>query len=365
MRPPSASCLAAVFRTIHGPLLLERFLLPECRGREALVRIRCATICGSDLHSYEGRRHSPTPCILGHEMVGEIIAMGPEGTCDHQGHPLQPGDRVTWSMVWSCGGCHYCKLGLHPQCERLRKFGHEKLSPGVSLGGGMADHCQLPEGTAIFKVPDNVADEVASSANCATATVAAICRNAGDLTGTHVVVFGAGMLGLTACAMLSAGGAAGVMAVEPDPARRALALEFGATATFDSMLPPEDLISAVRQLTAGRGADLAIDLSGQSGAMDAAPQVLRPGGHLILAGAVFPGSPLQWPAEMIVRRMLRITGVYNYSPADLQSALAFLSDHGRHYPFEKLVGATFPLAAVNEAFLHAGRERPPRVAVRP
>lgn len=365
MRPFPSSFLAAVFRTVNGPLLLERIPLPECRGREALVRIRCATICGSDLHSHQGRRHSPMPCILGHEMVGEIIAMGPEGAFDHQGHPLQLGDRVTWSMVWSCGECHYCKLGLHPKCERLRKFGHEELSPGHSLGGGMADHCQLPEGTAIFKVPDNVTDEVASSANCATATVVAICRNAGDLTDRHVVVFGAGMLGMTACAMASAGGAARVIAVEPDPARRALALEFGATETFDSMLPHEDLVSTVRQLTAGRGADLAIDLSGQPGAMEAAPRVLRPGGHLILAGAVFPGSPLRWSAEMIVRNLLRITGVYNYSPADLQSALAFLSGQGQRYPFEKLVGATFPLSAVNEAFLHAAHERPPRVAVRP
>jgi alcohol dehydrogenase len=357
--------LAAVFRGVNGPLGLERMPLPACRGGEALVRIRCATICGSDLHSYRGRRHSPVPCILGHEMVGEIVVMGPQGTLDHQGNPLQLGDRVTWSMVWSCGGCGYCKLGLHPKCEHLRKFGHEELSPGHSLGGGMADHCLLPEGTAIFKVPDNVADEIASSANCATATVAAIYRNAGDLTGIHVVVFGAGMLGLTACAMAAAGGAADVMVVEPDPARRALALDFGATGTCDSMLPPEDLVSTVRQLTAGRGADLAIDLSGQPGAMEAAPQVLRPGGHLILAGAVFPGRPLQWPAEMIVRNLLRITGVYNYSPVDLQNALAFLSGQGRHFPFEKLVGATFPLSAVNEAFLHAEREHPPRVAVHP
>ena len=222
MLPPPTACLAAVFRTVNEPLSLERIPLPECRGREALVRIRCATICGSDLHSQQGRRHSPAPCILGHEMVGDIIAMGPEGALDYWGNPLRLGDRVTWSMVWSCGECYYCKLGLHPKCERLRKFGHEELTPGLSLGGGMAEYCQLPGGTAVFKVPDNVPDEVASSANCATATVAAICRNAGDLTGLSVVVFGAGMLGLTACAMAAAGGASRVIAVEPDTARRAL-----------------------------------------------------------------------------------------------------------------------------------------------
>jgi alcohol dehydrogenase len=365
MRPAPTFCLAAVFRTANGPLLLERIPLPECRSSEVLVRIRCATICGSDLHSYQGRRHSPTPCILGHEMVGEIIAMGHGGANDHQGNPLQLGDRVTWSMVWSCGECDYCKLGLHPKCERLRKFGHEELAPGISLGGGMADHCLLPAGTSIFKVPDNVADEVACSANCATATVAAIYRNAGELAGQHVVVFGAGMLGMTACAMAAVGGAASVIAIEPDSARRMLVREFGATETFDSALPPADLVSAVKQLTSGHGSDLVIDLSGQPEAMETALCLLRPGGHLILAGAVFPGRPLQWSAEMIVRNLLRITGVYNYSPVDLQVALTFLADQGLRFPFAKLVGATFPLSAVNEAFQYAENECPPRVAVRP
>lgn len=365
MRPAPTTCLAAVFRTANSPLTLERIELPECGSHEVLVRIRCATICGSDLHTYQGRRHSPTPCILGHEMVGEIIAMGHGGATEHQGQPLQLGDRVTWSMVWSCGECHYCKLGLHPKCEHLRKFGHEALSPGISLGGGMADHCKLPAGTAIFKVPDDVADEIACSANCATATVVAICRNAGDLAGQQVVVFGAGMLGMTACAMAAARNAASVIAIEPDPARRMLVRAFGATVALDAALPPADLVANVKQLTAGRGANLVIDLSGQPAAMETALQLLRPGGHLILAGAVFPGRPLQWSAEMIVRNLLRITGVYNYSPADLREALAFLSDQGQRFPFEKLVGATFPLSAVNEAFQHAEQVSPPRVAVRP
>src|SRR5208283_5552622 len=96
---PSTS-LAAVFRAVGEPLTLERFPIPALAGGEALVRVRCATICGSDLHSWSGRRRSPMPAILGHEMVGEIAGMGPEGARDYRGRPLQLGDRVTWSMVW-------------------------------------------------------------------------------------------------------------------------------------------------------------------------------------------------------------------------------------------------------------------------
>src|SRR5262245_31557934 len=117
----SATSLAAVFRAAGEPLDLERFPVPRLTGSEALVRIRCATICGSDLHSYFGRRHAATPSVLGHEILGEIAGMGPDGARDFHGAPLQFGERVTWSIVWSCGGCFYCRHGLRPKCERLMK----------------------------------------------------------------------------------------------------------------------------------------------------------------------------------------------------------------------------------------------------
>ena len=159
---------AAVFHAAGQPLVLETFPVPQPQGSEAIVRVCCATVCGSDLHSFSGRRHAPTPSVLGHEMVAEIVATGPAGVNDFRGRPLALGDRVTWSMVWSCGECFYCQHGIRPKCERLLKFGHEKIIPGRALIGGLAEYCHLPEGTAIFKVPANVPDAVASPANCAT-----------------------------------------------------------------------------------------------------------------------------------------------------------------------------------------------------
>lgn len=360
-----AKSWAAVFDAVGQPLRLEEFPVPRLKGGEVLVRIRCATLCGSDLHSYRGRRPAPTPSVLGHEMVGEVVDLGPDKARDYLGALLTPGDRVTWSMVWSCGVCFYCQRGLPSKCDRLMKFGHEAILPGRALVGGLAQHCHLPERTAIFKVPANVPDGVAGPANCATATVMAVFRHAGTVAGRTVVVHGAGMLGLTACAVASAVGAAHVIVIEPDPARRQTALSFGATAALDSAAPAEEALTCVRELTEGRGADFGIELSGHPEAIERGVQLLRMGGRFVLAGATFPARPAQLAGEQIVRRMLQLAGVYNYRPDDLDRALQFLSNHHATYPFEKLIGATFPLTEVNAAFDYAESHRPPRVAIIP
>ena len=361
---PSTS-LAAVFRAAGEPLALDRFPIPVLAGAEALVRVRCATICGSDLHSWSGRRHSPMPSILGHEMVGEIAGMGPRGARDYRGRPRGLGDRVTLSMVWRCGQCFYCRHGLRPKCERLMKFGHEEIAPGRVLIGGMAEYCHLPEGTAIFRVPPGVPDAVASPANCATATVAAVLRNAGALEDEVVVIHGAGMLGLTACAMAAAGGARCVIAIEPDPRRRETALRFGADIALDSALAPAEIAARVKEPSDGRGADAGLEFAGYPESVELGVRLLRMGGRFVMAGATFPSRPAQLAAEQLVRRMIRIVGVYNYSPEDLETALAFLSGAVNRFPFEDLVGASFPLREVNAAIAFAENRRPPRVALVP
>jgi len=356
---------AAVFHAVGQPLTLEDFPIPQPQGSEAIVRVRCATVCGSDLHSFYGRRHSPMPSVLGHEMVAELVRAGPAGTCDYRGHPLAVGDRVTWSMVWSCGECYFCQRGLRPKCERLLKFGHEKIVPGRALIGGMAEYCHLPERTAIFKVPQNVPDAVASPANCATATVAAVFRNAGICQGQTVVVHGAGMLGLTACAMASFWGAAQVIALEPDAQRRAMALDFGATSILDATRPEEETRQHRFDLTQKRGADIGLEFSGSPEAIELGVRLLREGGRFVMAGATFPARPVQLLGEQLVRRLLQIIGVYNYQPEDLETALQFLAKSQGQYPFAELVGKVFSLEDVNAAFDYAERQRPPRVAVIP
>lgn len=360
-----AAAKAAVYDAPKQPMRLRDFSVPALKGSEALVRVRCATICGSDLHTFFGRRKSPAPSVLGHEMVGDLVAVGPDGVRDVNGEPLEAGARITWSMVWSCGECFYCRNGLAPKCERLLKFGHEALRPGLDLLGGFAEYCFLPERTAICRVPDNVPDAVASPANCATATVAAVVRHAGSLAGANVVVYGAGMLGLSACAMAQQQNAAQVIAIESDPRRAELAKRFGASAVLDGLTGRVDLVRGVKDITGGRGVEFVLELTGIPEAMETGFELLRFGGSFMMAGATFSQRPIAVDAEQLVRRMIRMQGVYNYEPRDLQAALSFLADNVERYPFLELIGRTFPLDQIQDAFDFAETERPPRVAVRP
>ena len=106
---------------------------------------------------------------------------------DFYGERLGVGDRVRWSMVWSCGHSRCCDRVLAAKCERLFKFGHEQTGGGRSLTGAYAESCFFPAGTAIFRVPANVLDRVTPPANRAPAAVAAVLRNAGALEDNSLV----------------------------------------------------------------------------------------------------------------------------------------------------------------------------------
>lgn len=174
-------------------------------------------------------------------------------------------------------------------------------------------------------------DAVASPANCATATVAAVFRNAGPCRGHAVVVHGAGMLGLTACAMAAFRGAAQVIVLEPDARRRNMAHGFGATTVLDSAGPEEEIRQRIFALSEKRGADFGLEFSGYPEAIELGVRLLREGGRFVMAGATFPARPVQLPCEQLVRRLLHIIGVYNYQPEDLESALEFLAESQGRY----------------------------------
>nr|NIP94323.1 zinc-binding dehydrogenase [Akkermansiaceae bacterium] len=322
------TALAAVFTSPGVPISLERVPLPEPGEGEVLVRVRACTLCGSDLHTYRGDRVTPTPTILGHEILGQIEARGDgRPPADHEGRPLEVGDRITWSIAASCGHCFFCDHEIPQKCESLFKYGHHKMEAPHLLGGGLAEYCHLARGTAMVRVPESLSDRVACPANCATATVVAALRVGieGRSTGTALVQ-GAGMLGLTACAMLRARGVGTVIAADLDPARLSLATEFGATHTVEAG-GTEALEAVVREVTAGRGVDLALEMSGSPLAVADGLAALRVGGRQVLVGSVFPTDPVSIEPEMIVRNLKSIHGVHNYVPGDLVEAVAFLERH--------------------------------------
>lgn len=350
---------AALFDGTPGAIGIRAFERPEPLDGEVLVEVLGATICGSDLHTFEGRRKVAVPTVLGHEIVGRVAAIGPraEPLVDLAGDRVLVGDRIVWAIVASCGGCATCGRG-HPQkCERGVKYGHERASDRLLFTGGFADVCLLAPGSAIVRLPDHLSLAAACPASCATATVAAALEPAGSLAGRTVAVFGLGLLGLTACAMARAAGATEVVAIDPVAARRVRAESFGATAA----LAPGEL--AAHRAT--RRIDLALEVSGAPAAVAEAIVHAALGGQVHLVGSVAPAGTVAIDPEQIVRRLLVVRGIHNYAPRHLLAAVRFLAGHGAAAPFGELVGGWFPLAESARAFAEAATGHAVRIGVRP
>ncbi len=358
---------AMIFDGPGKPLRPAEFVLPTLAKGEALVRVTCSTLCGSDVGTFFGRRTAPTPTILGHEIIGCVERLAEvDPPRDWHGEALAMGDRVTWTVAANCGVCFYCKNGLPQKCERLFKYGHERVSDDHPFSGGLAEYCHLAPGTAILKVADTLPDEIACPVNCATATVAAGFRVAGmPVDGGSVLVIGAGMLGLMATAMARSDGAREVIVCDVQEGRLEQARCFGATRVFRVGESPEVLEEMVAEASDGRGIDLAMDLTGVANAMELSLAHLRIGGACVWIGAVHPSRPIPLDAETLVRRMTKIVGVHNYAPEDLATALAFTETHAGAFPFSELVSRSFPLEQANEAFEAAQASGAYRVAVKP
>ncbi len=363
---PSTRVRAAVFVGPGRPLDMRMLESRLPQTGEVRVRVRCCTICGSDLHTYQGHRSTPTPTVLGHEILGEVESLGPgEPVTDHAGEPLRIGDRVTWSIAASCGACFFCACDAPQKCESLFKYGHESLDSQRPLSGGLAEHCLLAPGTTIVRLPEALSDHVACPVNCATATVAGAMRLGGVAAHQTVLVQGLGMLGLTAAAMARSLGADRVIGCDIDADRLALARRFGVTDPVNVATGSQGLQSTVNRLTAGRGVDVAIELSGSIEAMRSGIDLLRISGTYVWVGAVFKTPLLTVNPEMIVRRMLTIRGLHNYTPRDLVAAVDFLASQHHQYPFEHLVEGPWALDQAGAALEFALSGRPLRVAVRP
>jgi putative phosphonate catabolism associated alcohol dehydrogenase len=294
-------------------------------GDALIVRIRLATVCGSDLHTVAGRRHSPCPSVLGHEAVGEVVVPDPQ-------RGLTVGERVVWSVTAVCGQCPRCRAGRSAKCAVVRKVGHEPFEGDWPLSGTYAEYIALPAGVTVARVPDGLDDRTAAPAACATATVMATLEAAGALAGRRVLICGAGMLGVTAAAACADAGAH-VQANDIDAERLRLAGRFGATAD------------------AGGPVDVAIDFTGAAAAVEAAAARLDIGGVLVLAGSVMPGRPVSLDPETVVRKWWTIRGVHNYEPHHLERAVAFLHRTCGAYPWDEVVSDPVGLDDIGSALV--------------
>lgn len=360
---------AAVFENVGEEITIKNFTIPEkIEKKGAVVKVKFSTICGSDLHTISGRRIEPTPLILGHEIVGEIVLLGEGLVYDGFGEKLNTGDRISWTIMASCGECFFCRNNLPQKCLKLKKYGHTSINDKnvkSPLLGGYGEYVYILPGTTVFKVPESLSDEIAAPANCALSTVINAVETIGIKKGDIVLVQGGGLLGLNACSLAKEAGAGEIILTDILDSRLSMGKRFGATKTINIRdIDDKEFTMLLDVITEKKGVDVAIEVCGAKNAPLQAIKSLRIGGKYLIAGMVTPGSILDIDANQITRKCLTIKGIHNYRPEHLGMALKFLENNYEKYPFNEIVKVSYPLSEINEAVKTAGSGEYIRVGIR-
>jgi alcohol dehydrogenase len=349
---------AAIFNGKGKPFEFITRPVPLLKPGEMLVKTHYTTLCGSDIHTYCGRRIEPPHVVLGHEIVGDILWIdSAHPGIDFNGEPITVGDRVTWSIFSVPAGIDPPRPDMPQKSPSLFKYGHVLADGEDVFNGGLADYCILRSNTALLKISASIPLKVAATISCAHATVMGACRIAGEISGKKVLVFGAGLLGLSCLAMCKEFGAAQIGIIDPDPTRLHWGEKFGADAAYpfsEAAVPPLPWPDA----------DIVFDMTGNPAAMQAGLASLAVGGCAIWIGAVYPAQPVPVDAQLIVRKLLQIRGLHNYNYEDFVNATSFIENNYRKYPFESLVEKEYPLEEIETAFAFASNNKPVRVGIK-
>jgi propanol-preferring alcohol dehydrogenase len=261
---------AALLREFKKPLTIEDVDRPKPGHGEVLIQVEACGVCHSDLHVADGdweqfARIVKRPLVLGHEIAGRVIEVGPEVS------ELQAGDRVgiPW-IYWTCGQCEFCREGNENLCTK------QKIT-GVMVDGGYAEFVKAPATHAI-KIPDQLSPLDAAPLFCAGVTVYRALKQAGMVGGQRLAIFGVGGLGHIAVQIARAWGAE-ITAVDVANERLALARSLGAGDSVDATSP-----GAVKELRRKGGFHVALVTSAAKAAYDMAFACVRPTGTLLAVG---------------------------------------------------------------------------------
>jgi threonine dehydrogenase-like Zn-dependent dehydrogenase len=344
----------AVLKEYGKPLELEEYPVPDPEPGAIVVRITQSSICGSDMHMWrQDSLNTPIPPggrAMGHEGTGVVERLGAGVTTDSLGQPLAEGDRIIHSVIVPCNACLSCLRGDTNLC--LRKVATPPAGSAPYFVGTFADYYYVGPNVPVFKVPDELVDDVLAPVNCAMGTVTQGLLSAGVGEGQTVVLQGAGGLGLTAAAMAKDMGAHKVIILDRLDNRLALAREFGADETINVVThpDPEERIAMVRDLTRGHGADVVMELVGAAELVPEGVAMLRPGGIYVDIGLWFSGRTFNFDPSTIVMSGKKIMGSAMYRPGVLPLILDFLVRTQARRPFDRLISHRFELDDINSAF---------------
>jgi len=347
----------AVLRTYGGEFELREYPVPAVEPGAILVRLTRAGVCGSDLHIWRGEMKevygaTPRDLTFGHEMCGRVERLGPGVTTDSMGQPLREGDRVTYLYFFPCGRCPACLHDEMGSCPRKARPNRVAGTPPY-FNNAYGDYYYLRPGHFVFRIPDEISDDVATPTNCALSQVLYGLRRAGLRAGHTLVVQGAGGLGINAVAVARDMGADTVIVIDPE--RLELARAFGTDHTLSAVevSTADRRVEAVKELTGGFGADVVADFVGYPEVIPEGLRMLRGGGCYLEVGSIAPGNIFSYDATALVRGNARLVATSNYSPWALEQALAFLRRNLKRFPFERIVSHVFPLERISEAFQQA------------
>ncbi|MGW4034419.1 zinc-binding dehydrogenase [Streptomyces sp. NPDC004838] len=349
----------AAVLTAHGePLDVRELPVPgELEPGALLVRIEAATVCGSDLHLWDGSlagsQALALPVIPGHEMVGSVVRIGEGAGRDTFGTPLEPGDRICFTHA-SCNQCENCRLHNQPTlCANRQYYMFTTCAETPYLVGGFAEYCYVFPDSGRVKVPDEVPTDWASAASCALRTVVHSFDRIGRVNPWEsVVIQGSGPLGLFATALADRLGAERIITIGAPDDRLKIATAFGATDTVSLADAPEaqDRVDAVRELLGGRGADVVFEFSGARTAFTEGLGMIKEGGRYMVTGQIDgPGKEVPVSPGFITRRQLTIMGTWSGHIAEYRKALQFMKNSRHRYDFGTLVPHRYPLERATEA----------------
>jgi 2-desacetyl-2-hydroxyethyl bacteriochlorophyllide A dehydrogenase len=267
--------MRAVTFQAPGEVQLDEVAEPELLAPDdAIVRVEASGICGSDLHIYHGRVQIEPGFVIGHEFVGEVIAAGNEVT------RVAVGDRVLGTYGTACGKCFFCKREEFHKCDEARVYGH-----GATLGslqGAQAEQVLVPHANlTLRKVPEGLSDDVALFAGDVMGTGFHAIDSRPLAEGETAAILGMGPVGLCAVQAAKAAGASEVIAIDTVEDRLRMAESFGATPVH---LTEQDPRGEVKELTEGRGVDLAVEAVGHPDALDMAMRLARKAGTVSVTG---------------------------------------------------------------------------------
>ncbi len=320
----------------NGDVEIRDIPQPEPKPDEVLLEVKAAGVCGSDLHMWR-EHHSweiKLPLVLGHEFSGVVVDMG------KQVSGFQPGDRVTCETAATvCEECIYCRSGNYNLCPH-------RLGYGALIDGAFTRYVTArPQ--ILHRIPDNVPFEQAALTEPICVAYNALVEKTSIKPGNTVVIQGPGPIGIMALqvARLRGAGTLVMLGTNADTRRLAVAAELGAHYTLN--IQQDDPLALVRSLGDGLGADLVVDCTGVSRALQQSLELVRPNGCITKIG--WGPQPLDFNLDPLVGKAVTLQGSFSHTYPTWERVLGLLSTG--HINLKPVIGGIYPLEQWEEAFL--------------